>query len=542
MEEIDYAALSYVWGADSAENTTTFQDQHMAKAEATQRTSSALPGKLPKVIEDAIFVCKKLSIPYLWVDRYCIDQGDRVRLASEIQGMGYRYHYAKLTMIAPMGQASDIKSEVGLLPISGSGDMEGLQRVETVQGRKYITALPSIRDQLHRSHWINRAWTMQEGQLSNRCAFFGKYDISFLCGLGHWRESLHSGPYAHEAEIPDIETDCQGYYILSWLNWLKGKSWKFEDYNSLLMAYTPRHLSFESDKLNALTGCLNFITEMKGVPFIHGLPTTDFHYALIWTGEYDRPREGFPSWSWTGWRSLQQYYLMYPLENGTCSLEEDGYGNLQTAGPVDRDIELQGVFITRAEMPHNTNKCSQRFANISFPSHKTNTLLSVTSEIAHFSLDILPYSTEQEEKFWTSPYLEVPHNFDSTSTLSTDISWVLNSEYRTPFDRMRLRDDYNNAHTYHYPCWYKHWPPFTINLPRTLRGQTLAWLLKEGIELIMILEVELLDGDSSLKPFHQVLCLGVDRRGDVAKRCGMFCLPKEYWDRSCPNMGSITIC
>jgi hypothetical protein len=46
----------------------------------------------------------------------------------------------------------------------------------------------------------------------------------------------------------------------------------------------------------------------------------------------------------------------------------------------------------------------------------------------------------------------------------------------------------------------------------------------------MILEVELLDGDSSLKPFHQVLCLGVDRRGDVAKRCGMFCLPKEYWD------------
>jgi hypothetical protein len=168
MEEIDYAALSYVWGADSAENTTTFQDQHMAKAEATQRTSSALPGKLPKVIEDAIFVCKKLSIPYLWVDRYCIDQGDRVRLASEIQGMGYRYHYAKLTMIAPMGQASDIKSEVGLLPISGSGDMEGLQRVETVQGRKYITALPSIRDQLHRSHWINRAWTLQEGQLSNR--------------------------------------------------------------------------------------------------------------------------------------------------------------------------------------------------------------------------------------------------------------------------------------------------------------------------------------------------------------------------------------
>jgi hypothetical protein len=257
-----------------------------------------------------------------------------------------------------------------------------------------------------------------------------------------------------------------------------------------------------------------FITEMKGVPFIHGLPTTDFHYALIWTGEYDRPREGFLSWSWTGWHSLQQYYLMYRLENGTCSLEEDGYGNLQTVGRVDRDIELQGTFITPTDMPRNTNKCSQRFANISFLSHKTNTLLTVTSEIAHFSLDILPVLLNKYKCFGHLVTSKCPIILTlATRTLSTDISWVLNSEYRTPFDRMRLRDDYNNAHTYHYPYWYKHWPPLTINLPRTLFGETLAWLLKEGIESIMILEVELLEGDSSLKPFHQVLCLGVDREG-----------------------------
>ena len=541
-EEIEYAALSYVWSTYSVEDAgATLQDQAITKAEATQGSSSTLPQKIPKVVEDAIFVCKKLAIPYLWVDRYCIDQSDRVRTASEIEGMGYRYHYAKLTLIAGSGPASDNESEIGLLPVSGSGGMEELQRVETVQERKYITSLPSIRSQLHGSPWIDRSWTMQEGQLSNRCAFFGNYDVSFLCGLGHWRESLHSGPYAHEAEIPDIEMECEGYYMLSWLSWRRGKPWKFEDYTSLLMSYTPRKVSFESDKLNAITGCLNFITEMKGVHFIYGLPATDFHYALLWTAGYDRSREGFPSWSWAGWHCLQQHHLVYPLQNGTCSLEEDGHGNLQTVGPIDRDVEMHGLFIALTEAPHRTNKCSQRFANIYFPSYKTNTLLTITSEIAHFSLDILPSPSKPEDWYWKSRHLKVPYDFDSTSTPSDKISWDLNSEYRTPFERLRLRDDYNNAHTHHYPRWYDHWPPFTINLPQTLRGDTIAWLLKEGMELIMIVEIELLSGDESLKPFHLVLCLVLDRRGDVAKRCGMCCLPKEFWDKSRPQMGSITL-
>lgn len=345
-----------------------------------------------------------------------------------------------------------------------------------------------------------------------------------MCGSGHWRESLHSGLYGHEAEIPDVKTDCRGYYLLSWLNWLNDESWKFEDYSSLLMSYTPRQLSFESDKLNAITGCLNLIGDSKGVPFLYGLPATDFHYALLWTREYDRPRPGFPSWSWAGWHSLQQSHQIYPLESGTCSLEEDKDGSLQTAGPVCRDIELQGLLITLTERPHRTNKCSQRFADITFPSHKTSTLITITSELAHFSLDILPSSSPiSRRQSQPSPYLEVPYDFDSTVTPSTDDSWNFTSEYTTPFGRLRLRDDYGNIYKHHYPRWYDHWPPFKLNLPTTLRGGTLAWLLKGGIELVMVLELKLLEGDESLKPLHLVLCLGIDRREDIAKRCGMFC-------------------
>ena len=525
--KIDYAALSYVWGKQDAEDVD-LKVQHGVK---TEGASSVLPATVPKIIEDAILVCKKLSISFLWVDRYCIDQADLVRKGLEIDGMGYRFLYAKITLIAGMAPAA------GLLPESVSSHIEGQQRIETVQGRKYITAIPSLGHQIRDSQWSNRAWTMQEGQLANRCAFFGQYDISFLCKSGQWRESLHSGPYGHEAEMPGVQTDSYGYHVLSWLEWLNKDFWKFSDYDSLLMSYTPRHISFESDKLNAITGCFNLIADIKGMSFVYGLPTTDFHYALLWTGAYDRAREGFPSWAWAGWHCLQQMHSIYPLE-GTCSLKEDGHGNLRTVQPDNLDTELAGLLIALTEAPHRANKCSQRFADITLPSYKTNTILTITSEMAHFSLDIIPCTPgSKEESRKTSPLL-VPSDFDSTNASSTFESA---SEYRTPYDRFRIRDDHGNTHIYHYPRWYDHWPPLKLNLPNTLRGETLTWLLQDGIELVMILELKLLEGDESLKTFHLVLCLGIDRREEVARRCGMFCLPKDIWDKACPTVGTVTI-
>lgn len=278
--EVEYAALSYVW-SQAHNEIASLDDQ-----DVSQGSSNILPSKVPKVVEDAIFVCKKLNIPYLWVDRHCINQGDEKSKIQEIQIMAFRYLHAKITLIAGGALWNGIngneipETEIGLLPQANEG--KGLQLIENIQGRRYITALPSITTQIHYSKWHTRAWTMQEGQLANRCAFFGNFDISFLCGAGHWRESLHSGVYGHEAEIEDIDPESEGHNMLSWPKWTKDKVWRFEDYHSLLMGYTPRNSTFESDRLNAVTGCLNFVGEVKGVEFFHGLPLVDFHYALLW--------------------------------------------------------------------------------------------------------------------------------------------------------------------------------------------------------------------------------------------------------------------
>ena len=54
-----------------------------------------------------------------------------------------------------------------------------------------------------------------------------------------------------------------------------------------------RKLSFESDKLNAINGCLNLMAEHKGTQFVGGMPVIDFHYALLWFGESARRMDGF---------------------------------------------------------------------------------------------------------------------------------------------------------------------------------------------------------------------------------------------------------
>ncbi|KAF2634122.1 heterokaryon incompatibility, partial [Massarina eburnea CBS 473.64] len=57
------------------------------------------PSYIPKVVEDAIYICAVLSIPYLWVDKYCIDQHNPQRKAAEINAMGQIYRQAQITLI-----------------------------------------------------------------------------------------------------------------------------------------------------------------------------------------------------------------------------------------------------------------------------------------------------------------------------------------------------------------------------------------------------------------------------------------------------------
>src|SRR5207237_243047 len=110
------------------------------------------------------------------------------------------------------------------------------------------------------------------------------------------------------------------------------------------------------------------------------------------------------------------------------------------------------------------------------------------------------------------------------------------------FARMRLRDSSGNVSVYHYPRWYDHPPPMKLDFPNTLRGSTLTWLLRDGIVLIKIVDLDVVERGEEFEPFHVVLCLGIDRTGGDGvplKRMGMFVISKEILNRAQPQEGTV---
>ncbi|KAG6365754.1 hypothetical protein INS49_007365 [Diaporthe citri] len=524
-EVCSYAALSYVWG-HRTEEYLKFADEIQQGGDEI----AVLPSSAPGIIEDGIDLCGRLGIPFLWVDLYCVDQHNPDRKAADIKDMGLIYRQALITFVAG-GSGSRLLH-------SAADSLEKEQLVESIRGKSYITSSVSITSQLQGSAWNQRGWTYQEGSLAQRIAFFGERDVSFLCGAGHWRGCLHSGKYGHSAHIKDLNLRSRSHYTLAANEWLRDSEWSFGDFETTLSVFSERTLTYESDKLNAIAGCLDMLGRQKGTHFVHGLPSVDFHYALLWGGEYDRRRPGFPSWSWAGWHALRQTYSIVPDTGSSGELRDDGTGQLRLARVSTSEVSLGGLLLNGGiENPTPANRCSQNVAHIVV---KAKTL-TITSDIAHFSFAIVSSPTYREEL--ENPD-RVPSNFDSLESRTSVLDWDLDREYRTPFERIRLADVSGNACQYHYPYWYDHWPCIMFELPRTLRGSTLTWLLRDGIDLVKIVEVKLLEGEDGLRKFHHVLCLGVDRSDREpgrGRRLGVFCLSGEIWARASPREDTIEL-
>lgn len=85
-------------------------------------------------------------------------------------------------------------------------------------------------------------------------------------------------------------------------------AWQFEqpnaDYRILLLYYTQRALTNQSDALRAMTGIIRRLSEKMKCGFFQGVPTASFDSFMFFTlGNLSslRRRQGFPSYSWIGW-------------------------------------------------------------------------------------------------------------------------------------------------------------------------------------------------------------------------------------------------
>lgn len=315
--DIDFVALSYVWGQLGQQITltrATSRDLHTKGS-----ISSADESSISKTIKDAMIVCKDIGIRYLWVDALCIVQDDPGKL-QQIKNMHHVYAGAALTIIAASGD----NANTGL---PGARHESSGQRHTFLKSRDLIIIKESLDldDKLTTAYWATRAWTFQEFLLSLRTLIFTSGVVYFSCPHGVRSEDVASPP--HESEFT-----YYGALRRSGFEFRRGGQLNWTTYAEVASSFTARNLTNETDRMPAFLALSTVMGDelFGGVPLVSGLPFAALDAALLWRRclgcdtcknaghalerrggfQHDYPRDPIelpPSWSWAGWKGHIQY-------------------------------------------------------------------------------------------------------------------------------------------------------------------------------------------------------------------------------------------
>jgi hypothetical protein len=182
-----YAALSYCWGKNDKMLKTTAQNLEYHKEKIPFRS-------LPKTLQDAVTIVRRLQIQYLWIDALCIIQGDPDDWSREAGKMCLVYSFAHLTISAANSPASSHGCfslqkfgapphilKYGESPVYVRRNMAREHAKDAILARLSSEPLPINR----------RAWTLQEAMLSNRILYYTVDELVWECNEWYRCECSH---------------------------------------------------------------------------------------------------------------------------------------------------------------------------------------------------------------------------------------------------------------------------------------------------------------------------------------------------------------
>jgi hypothetical protein len=316
-ESVQYAALSYGWGsrADAAAQTKT------EPSNLHQRLRAIPTHDISAVMQDAVRVCKALSVRYLWIDALCIiqDPADPSDWERESERVGRVYQHAYFTICA----LSTSNCHQSFLARSQfTFDLDFQSSLYPPAGGTYTLVCTGLHSDMEsynplfidsRSTWYHRGWVFQEHELSARKLLFGQHMVHFECGARQMSEN---------DEIFRSGTADWSAAAVAKLSREK----LYRQFTSATGFYAARQLSYESDRLPALSGVAKLVYDATGGKYLAGLWKEDLYHGLLWYGQktvrqslaerLDALRastgSGPPSWSWVS----QPGYFDYGLPGG----------------------------------------------------------------------------------------------------------------------------------------------------------------------------------------------------------------------------------
>ena len=274
--------------------------------------------ELARLLAWSVFAQFDKPLAFFFLPVAADDLGVEVHKLSQIMQMDQIYSGADLTIVAAAGD----DKFYGLPGVSETPRIKK-SSLQLLEGTVFSTGPDPCKHVSGHSPWSKRAWTFQEGVLSNRLLVFTDYQMSFYCQRTSWMEALGGPQYADQQVV-----DWDSWPVRTSL-WdpddLRGKPGEHllehpvEVFKTLVQQYSRRSLSYQDDALNAVFGVLKSLANrddpvlsLGGLPYYHynhDRPSRPVEHAmgiaLSWKfchNDVPPPRrKAFPSWTWAGW-------------------------------------------------------------------------------------------------------------------------------------------------------------------------------------------------------------------------------------------------
>lgn len=352
-----YACLSYCWGRSDIQlgRTTT--------ANLLQQRESIPFNTLPGTVIDAIHLCYKLRLHYLWVDRLCIVQDDRKDWSEEASRMCEVYSKSALTISVPLcTESSQSFFDIRRMGFREQSQFTSIEHTESES--KFKKRSWFVKESLSRSdgpwfleyswekfsatpnhqcnRWLDRGWTFQEWMLSPR--------VLHVDSITLW--DCFNG-YANELNRRDMGKAC---LIRNPREFGKGFSW-----DAIVREHSRREVTREGDILPALAGLASRYAQATGRTYIAGLWQEDLPRSLLWEDRTPVSRRApdqhhdMPSWSWAslkrgvtyGMGAWETFIARASISAVFCQYDPPGSLTTVQKAWIDVDGRLSGLVTER---------------------------------------------------------------------------------------------------------------------------------------------------------------------------------------------------
>ncbi|KAF0323043.1 het domain-containing protein [Colletotrichum asianum] len=296
-----YIALSHCWGLS--------QPLRTLKTNIGLHQDGIDLSSTPQTFKDAVAVTRYLGMRYIWIDSLCIVQDDVLDWEYEAARMGDVYGFAYLVLGASsasdgakgfLGRRTQVR---GSVTVSCSASPRKFSKIHYRPVLDHSKALFSANFDGPLSE---RGWAFQERALAKRFVSFGEFELQWACrsledcecdeldlrksqvgieGNNSWR---FRGSVGIHAKGDGMSTQDAHYFHRQWRK-------------SVVTPYSGRKLTFQADKLVALSAISRVFQERVDDEFLAGLWRRELVHDLSWNRsrvEESRGCIGAPSWSW----------------------------------------------------------------------------------------------------------------------------------------------------------------------------------------------------------------------------------------------------